>query len=108
MEQTETKELIEKIERALEARGKSQEPVQPQPQQEQASVAEQGEFTFEDYVLPGLAYSPDGSITVASMLDLILVCLAVSGNPKVDEVLRNNQIVLKDKQGKVLFPRVQS
>lgn len=68
-------------------------------------LAQQDTFKVGDFELPGLAYASDGSITTASLIDLVLICLASMENPKVDEVLKANSIILKDKNGKLFFPR---
>ena len=70
----------------------------------------QGEYTITtpagEYTMPGLAFhTKDGSITPASMIDLLTTCLALLGNPSVDAVLKANDIILRDKNGKILFPR---
>lgn len=67
-------------------------------------VATQDTYKVGEYEFPGLACSNDGSITAASMLDVMLVALAALNNPAVNEILAANSILLKDKNGRVFFP----
>lgn len=79
---------------------------------EKPELATQNEYEFEkdgvSYLLPGLAEGADGRITIASFLDLLMVCLAVSDNDNVARMLKANKIVLRDKKGQILFPKTQS
>jgi len=79
---------------------------QPVMQETKVVLAEQKEFEIDGYRMPGLAFSPENDqITLSSMIDLFLVSLAAMNHPKVDEILKKNEIVIKDKEGKIYFPR---
>ena len=81
----------------------------PKPvESQQVKLAEQKEFEIDGYRMPGLAFNDNGAITLASLTDLFMVCLASMGHPKVDEILQKNDVVLRDKEGKIYFPRPNS
>ena len=74
-------------------------------------VAAQGTYKVGDYEFPSLAQGQDGSITVASFVDLVMVCLAAaaSGNTQmVNDILKANDVVVRDRNGKIFFPKANN
>lgn len=62
-----------------------------------------GEFEF-----PGFASAPDGTITVQSFLDILTVAVASIQDPAVEEVLKANDVIIRDVNGRLYFPRPKS
>lgn len=58
-----------------------------------------GEFT-----LPGLAYDDKGAITIASLLDVLIVAAASPDQATRDQVLAANDMIVRDNNGKLFFP----
>ena len=73
----------------------------------ETEIAAQNTYKIGEFELAGLAYDKGGSITLTSMMDLLVACLAASQNPQVEAVLRANNICVKDVNGKMFFPRIQ-
>jgi hypothetical protein len=74
------------------------------------SLASQGTYKIttpdgREFEFPGLATAPDGSITLASLIDLLLVLVASIDHPVVDQILQANDIVQKDVRGQLYYPR---
>lgn len=59
----------------------------------------------KQFEFAGLATAPDGGITLPSLIDMILVTLASLDNPTVDQILQANDVVQKDVNGKLYYPR---
>lgn len=59
-----------------------------------------GQFEFA-----GLATTPDGSVTLPSLIDLLLVIVASLDHPVVDQILKANDIIQKDAKGRLYYPR---
>lgn len=73
---------------------------------EENPVAEQSTYEIDGFKLPGLAFEPDtDKVTIASFVDLLIICLAFVDHPKVNEILKKNNVILKDKDGKIVFPK---
>ena len=77
-------------------------PVAPEVAEQPSYVIEtpRGKFTFG-----GLATDKDGSITITSLIDMFLVCMASVENPVVEQILRANDVIIKDQVGRLFFPR---
>lgn len=70
-------------------------------------VATQQTYKVGDFEFPGLATSKEGGITPASFVDMMVVCLASLEHPAVDKILTANEIVIRDVNGQLFFPRAK-
>lgn len=73
----------------------------------QTELATQRTIQYKGFELPSLAVDQSGAITVASAIDTLILCLVALNNPDVDEILKANEICLRDLNGKLFFPRPQ-
>lgn len=77
---------------------------------ETPEVAKQTTFKItapngEVFEFPGLAYTKDGAITIASLLDVFWVIASSLDHPTVNQILKANDVVQKDVNGKLYFPK---
>lgn len=75
-----------------------------------ATVAQQGTYKIrtkngQEFEFAGLATTPDGSITLPSLIDLLLVIAASLDHPVVDQILKANDVIQKDAKGRLYYPR---
>jgi hypothetical protein len=71
-------------------------------------LAKQQPIKVGEYELPGLAFDKDGKIAVQSLIDMLLQCMALLNHPAVNDVLKANSIMIRDMNGKILFPQPPS
>lgn len=74
-------------------------------EQKPNEVAVQHTVKFKQFDFPSLAVDSTGAVTVASFIDTLLLCLIALNNPDVDELLRANEVAVRDVNGKLFFPR---
>ena len=67
----------------------------------------QNTYKHEDFEFAGLAYDKEGMISMPSLIDLVITCLAASKNAQVTDILQANGICVKDVSGKIFFPPAQ-
>lgn len=82
----------------------------PEDEKDAAPVAKQGTYKIRAkdgrvFEFPSLAINPDGSITLPSLIDLLLVIVASIDHPVVDQILQANDVIQKDVKGTLYYPR---
>jgi hypothetical protein len=85
----------------------SSHPVVPQADPSKVpSIKKEDTFIVDGFEFDGPKSDVENRITVASMMNMLMIALASSGDQNIRKVLKQAGITIEDKQGKVYFPRI--
>jgi len=87
--------------------GNNMHPVVPQADPSKVpSLKRDATFIVEGFEFDSPKTDAENRITVASMMNMLMIALASTTDLNIRKVLKQAGITIEDKQGKIYFPRI--